>query len=196
MANVQPIKREDLPDLEPWFNRFEQAMGTVPNSLYTLAYRPEILQAFARLAGEISGRGVLDSGLKQLVGHVASVAAGCRYCQAHTASLAHNYGIDEAKIAVVWEFETNDLFSEAERAALRLARDAAQQPNLVTSQHFEELRPHFNQEQIVEMVAIISLFGFLNRWNETMATDLEETPMDFASRNLAPSGWEPGRHGG
>lgn len=196
MSHVQPIKREDLPDLEIWFARFEKAMGTVPNSLYTLAHRPEIMQAFARLAGEISGRGVVEPGLKQLVAHVASVAAGCRYCQAHTASLAHNYGIDEAKIAAVWEFETNDLFSAAERAALRLARDAAQQPNLVTSQHFAELGPHFSQQQIVELVAVISLFGFLNRWNETMATDLEDTPMEFASQNLAPSGWEPGRHAG
>lgn len=194
MAHVEPIRRQDLPDLEPWFVRFEAAMGTVPNSLYTLAHRPEIMQAFARLAGEISGRGVVDPGLKQLVAHVASVAAGCRYCQAHTASLAHNYGVDEAKVAAVWEFETDDRFTEAERAALRLARDGAQQPNAVTSRHFSELGPHFSQEQIVELVAVIALFGFLNRWNETMATHLEDEPMDFASRNLGAAGWEPGRH--
>lgn len=195
MTHIEPIKRENLPELEPWFARFEQAMDCVPNSLYTLAHRPGIMQAFARLAAEISGPGLVDRGLKQLVGHVASVAAGCRYCQAHTASLANNYGVDEAKIASVWEFETNDLFSEADRAALRLARDAAQQPNLVTAEHFADLVPHFTQEQIVEMVAIISLFGFLNRWNETMATDLEDVAMDFASKNLTASGWEPGRHG-
>jgi len=169
-------------------------MGRVPNSVLALAHRPGILEAFARLAGEISGRGTVDRGLKQLVAHVASTAAGCRYCQAHTASLAHNYGIDEAKIAAVWEFETHALFDEAERAALRLARDAAQQPNAVTQQHFADLAEHFDQGQTVELVAIISLFGFLNRWNETIATDLEDEPFEFASRNLAAAGWEPGRH--
>lgn len=195
MAHIELRSRGELTELEPLLARFEQAMGTVPNSLLALAHRPAILEAFARLAAEISGRGTVDPGLKQLVAHVASTVAGCRYCQAHTASLAHHrYGVDEARIEAVWEFETSDQFSEAERAALRLAREAGVQPNAVTKQHFEDLAPHFDQGQMVELVAIISLFGFLNRWNETIATDLEDKPFDFASRHLRGSGWEPGRH--
>ncbi|MDQ3783149.1 MAG: carboxymuconolactone decarboxylase family protein [Actinomycetota bacterium] len=195
MAHIELVSRDDLTEHEPLLARFERVMGTVPNSLLAMAHRPAILEAFSALAAEISGRGTVDLGFKQLVAHVASTSAGCRYCQAHTASLAeHRYGVDVDRIAAVWEFETNDLFTDTERAALRLARDAGLQPNAVTKQHFDELAPHFDQGQMVELVAIISLFGFLNRWNETIATDLEDKPFEFASRHLHEAGWEPGRH--
>ena len=74
----------------------------------------------------------LDPGLVQLVAHIASTAAGCRYCQAHTGAHAARAGVAEEKLAAAWEFETSDLFDAAERAALRLARDAAILPNAAT----------------------------------------------------------------
>jgi alkylhydroperoxidase family enzyme len=98
------------------------------------------------------------------------------------------------KIAAVWEFETSPLFSEAERAALRLARDASLQPNLATPAHFQALREHYTEGEIVEIMAVISLFGFLNRWNDTMATDLEDEPLAFASQTYGPERWRPGKH--
>ena len=76
----------------------------------------------------------------------------------------------------------------------RLARDAALVPNAVKPGHFEALREHFNDTEIVELVAVISLFGFLNRWNDTMATALEAEPLAFAERELAPGGWRAGKH--
>src|SRR5712691_2414395 len=97
-------------------------------------------------------------------------------------------GVPEEKIAAVWDFERSPLYSDAERAALRFARDASVVPNEVSPDHFEELRRHWDEGQIVEILAVIGLFGFLNRWNDSMATDLEETPMEIASRTLA-GGW-------
>jgi hypothetical protein len=46
----------------------------------------------------------------------------------------------------------------------------------------------------VQIVAVISLFGFLKRRNDTMATALESMPGDLASSHLGPVGWEPGKH--
>ncbi len=194
MANVEPVAREDIPDLEPLLQMVEAVMGFVPNSMLTMARWPELLNSFAGLAAVISGPGSVDGGLKHLVSLMASRAAGCRYCQAHTSAGALGAGVPESKLVELWEFETSGLFSEAERAALRLARDAAQVPNLSGPEHFEELGRHFNSRQVVELVAQISLFGFLNRWNDTMATRLETEPGEVAQRFLAPSGWEPGKH--
>ena len=42
---------------------------------------------------------------------------------------------------------------------------------------------------------VVGLFGFLNRWNDTMATALEDTPAALAGRTIGPHGWEPGEHG-
>jgi uncharacterized peroxidase-related enzyme len=196
MPNVRPLAREALVQFEPYFQVAEQMMGGfVPNSLFTMGHRPEILQAFMMLAGAVNGPGTVDPGLKQLVAYVASNAAGCRYCQAHTSAHASHAGVQAEKIEHAFEFETHPAFSEAERAALRLARDSALLPNLVEAEHFEALRRHFDEPQIVEMVAVCALFGFLNRWNDTMSTELEGIPRSFAERHLGASGWAAGKHG-
>jgi uncharacterized peroxidase-related enzyme len=195
MSHVRPLSRGELEQFEPFFQVAEQMMGGfVPNSLFTMGHRPEILQAFMMLAGTINGPGTVDPGLKQLVAYVASNAAGCRYCQAHTSAHAAHAGTDPEKIEHAFEFETHPGFSDAERAALHLARDSALQPNLVEAGHFVALRKHFDEPQIVELVAVSALFGFLNRWNDTMSTELEDVPRGFAEGHLGASGWEVGKH--
>ena len=194
MPNVPPLLRNDLSEFDPFFKIVEQTMGFVPNSMLTMGRRPEYLRAFAGLAGSVLGPGKISPELKQLVAFVASRAAGCRYCQAHTASQAARAGASPEKIEAAFEFEGNPLFTEAEQAALRLSRDAAIVPPATTSQHFQELRKHFTEEQIVELVMVIALFGFLNRFNDTIATPLEEEPFAFASAHLSSHGWEAGKH--
>lgn len=195
MAHVQPLDRSDLPDFEEGFEIIEAVMGFVPRSMFTMGRNPAILKGFGELSFAVLGPGKIEPGLKQLIAHIASTAAGCRYCQAHTASSAARSGVEADKVAVAWEFETNELFTEAERAALRLANDAAVTPNATSPEHFERLAEHFDDDQVVEIVAVISLFGWLNRWNDTMATDLEDEPTTFGHDHLAAGGWTPGKHG-
>jgi uncharacterized peroxidase-related enzyme len=193
MANMEPLRREDLPELEELFRHYDETLSFVPNSLYTMARRPEILRAFSELITQIWNTGTLPKPLKPLVAIVASVAAGCRYCQAHEGVDARLRGVPEDKIAAIWDFERSPLFEDGERAALRFARDASLVPNEVTAEHFSQLRRHWDDGQIVEILAVIGLFGFLNRWNDTMATDLEDSPFDLASRAYAEH-WSAGKH--
>ena len=192
MAHIDPLSRRDVDQYEDRFALIESAMGFVPSSLLTMAKVPELFEAFSQLAMTVTVLGRVDDELVQLVALVASRAAGCRYCQAHTAAHAAHAGAEPEKVAAVWHFETDPRFSAAERAALRLARDGAQVPNGVDASHFDELRRHFDEEQIIQLVAVLGLFGYLNRWNDTMATTLEDVPQRFAAEHL--SGWEPGKH--
>jgi alkylhydroperoxidase family enzyme len=151
-------------------------------------------------AGSALGAAVMVPGrvgleLKWLVGHVSSRVAGCRFCWAHTAHNAvHQIGVGAEKFEQVWEFESCDRFDDRERAALRLAAAAGCTPNAVTDEHFVDLRQYFDDDEILELVAVIALFGFANRWNDTLAVTLEEPPLRFAEEHLAPSGWTAGRH--
>lgn len=198
MTRIPPLSKEEIEDpaiLEA-MARQESQLGLVPQSLLTMAHRPSIAAAWARLAGAVTGEGTVDRGLKQLVAYVASATHGCRYCQAHTGHRAEAFGVDLEKIQSAFEFETSELFSELERDALRLARDGALVPNDVTDEHFECLRRWFSDEQIVEIVAVIAMFGWLNRWNDTMATTLEDHPLHWAEESLARrTGWDAGQHG-
>jgi uncharacterized peroxidase-related enzyme len=195
MANMEPLRRGPHPELEELFAHYDRTLSFVPNSLFTMARRPEILRAFSDLITQIWNTGTLPKALKPLVRITASVAGGCRYCQAHEAVDAAQRGVDEAKIAAIWDFERSPLFDDGERAALRFARDASLVPNEVTPAHFEELRRHWDDGQIVEILAVVGLFGFLNRWNDSMATDLEDTPLGLATRAFGDH-WDPGKHAG
>jgi alkylhydroperoxidase family enzyme len=193
-TRIQPPTREDLPEHEGLFRIYEQVMGLVPETLRSMTLVPGLLDGYVGLAHAAAMNGLISEELAQLAGHLASAGAGCRYCQAHTAAHAAHLGVDEAKLAELWSFETSDRFDEAERAALRLALRSGQHPNAVTDADVDACREHFTDEQITAVVAVCSLFGFLNRWNDTMATTLEDVPLATAERVLAGQGWTVGRH--
>jgi alkylhydroperoxidase family enzyme len=137
----------------------------------------------------------VDFGLKWLVAHLCSYAYGCQYCSAHTLKNGETAGLSREKLDAIWDYERSALFSEAERAAFLVAQGAATSPPSVSDNDMENLRKHFSHEQVVEIIAVVSYFGFLNRWNDIMATQLEETVLDFTDEiGLRSKGWNPERH--
>ena len=179
------MSRLPLPETPPkeaqaMFDMAEQMMGFTPNDAVQMSRNTSILQGVGAMCGAVYADGLVDQGLKRLIGYITSTAAGCIYCQSHTAHGAHNQGVDAAKIEAAWAYETSPLFSEAERAALRVAQAGAMSPSEVTDEMFADLREFFSDDAIVEIVAVIAMFGFLNRWNAILATDIEAAPKDFA----------------
>ncbi|HSG90696.1 MAG TPA: carboxymuconolactone decarboxylase family protein [Pseudomonadales bacterium] len=196
MARIEPLPSDAVGDLAPLLEQVREAMGFVPNSMLTMARVPGLAPALSALTRVIWGPGRVDPAIKGLAAIMASRGAECRYCQAHTAHRAHGQlGVEQAKLDALWSFETADLFSAAERAVLRVAFGAGQAPNGVTDADFAALRTHFDDDQVAELVAMISLFGFLNRWNDTLATELEASPLAFGEASLTPLGWDAGKHG-
>jgi uncharacterized peroxidase-related enzyme len=196
MPHLDPLPWEANPQFRDRFEHYQSTRGFVPNSILTMQRRPAIAQAFMDLNKAVLYEGTVPEELKMLVSLVTSQASGCRYCQAHMTNLASIYRASDEKIRAVWDFETSPLFSPAERAALRLGYHAALVPNEATREDFDELKKHFDEGQIVEIVATIALFGYLNRWNDTMATALEQRAIDVAERVIAPQGWSSGKHAG
>jgi uncharacterized peroxidase-related enzyme len=194
-ARMAPLPAEQTPELKDAFEAMQKNLGFVPNSMLILQRKPKIARALASLTASIwEPGGEVERGFKRLVAHVASRTAGCRYCMAHTAGGALHFGVEEQKLAAVWDFRTSPLFSEAERAALDFTIAAASVPNGVTDDMFAAMRRHWTETQIVEIVAVIATFGFLNRWNDTMGTPLEEEPTAVGEKFLAPRGWSAGKH--
>lgn len=194
MPGVKPLEQKDLPQFRERFEHYEATRGFLPNSILTMGRRPAIAEAFMQMNRVILYEGSVSEELKMLVSLISSQASGCRYCQAHMSNLAAIYGNSADKIAALWDFETSDLFSAAERAALRMGMHAGMTPNQVAEADFEALHEHFSDDEIVELVATVALFGYLNRWNDTMGTELEELPLQRAEELLGSGGWQAGKH--
>lgn len=196
MPHIDPLPRDAHAPFIERFEHYQNTRGFVPNSILTMQRRPAIAQAFMDLNRAVLYEGTVAEELKMLVSLVTSQASGCRYCQAHMSNLASLYKASDEKIRAVWSFENSPLFTAAERAALRLGYRAALVPNEATAQDFDELKRHFDDGQIVEIVATIALFGYLNRWNDTMATTLEPRAVSVAERAIGAVGWQAGKHRG
>lgn len=195
MARITPLTLDELPEETQAALKFSKnLMGYVPNSVMTMAHWPELLGAFRELVSVIYGESTIDNGLKRLIGAVVSAAAGCQYCKAHTTLGARDVGVDEEKVKAVWDYQSSALFSEAERAALDLAFAAGQVPNAATDAHFTALDAFYDERQKTEIMAVISMFGFLNRWNDSLATELEDKPFDSATALYTPDQWQAGQH--
>lgn len=154
----------------------EQLMGFMPADGLTMAHAPDLLEPVLELVQAVYNKGTVDRRLKQMVGLMSSAAAGCKYCKGHTYYGGLNQGIPVEKLDAIWQYDTSGLFKPHERVALRVAHLASLTPNQASDEDMAELRCHFSDGEIAEIVAVIAMFGFLNRWNDTIKTDLEAQP--------------------
>ena len=196
MPRLEPLPPETTPELKSHFDFFLGTLGFAPNSMLTMQRKPKLVQAFVNLNGAVMDpAGDVDLGFRRLIGHIVSKASGCLYCQAHSLLGAKNFGVSEEKLADVWTYRSSPNFSARERIALDFALAAATQPNAVSDDQFSLLRQHWSDTEIVEILAVIAMFAFLNRWNDTLATALEAAPMAVAEKALGAQGWTAGKHG-
>jgi len=195
MPLVNPLPSNHDDETKKLAEFFNETLGFCPNSVLTMQHRPAISKAFIQLnMAVMENKGNVTSDLKRMIGWVTSNATGCRYCQAHTIRAAERYGAEQEKLDNIWDFKTHNAFSDAERAALNFALAASLIPNAVDETIKTELYKYWTEGDIVEMLGVISLFGYLNRWNDSMGTVVEEGAIESAEKYLGKTGWEIGKH--
>lgn len=196
MPLVTPLAKGSSPEVEELARFYDETLGFTPNSVLTMQRRPAIARAFINLNKAVmANEGRLTSEQKRLIGLLASSVAGCRYCEAHTALAAERYGASQDRLDAIWNYANSPVFSAAERAAFEFALAAASVPNGITERISAELMRHWDDGEIVEILGVVALFGFLNRWNDSMGTTLEDRAVEMGKRQLAGRGWTPGKHG-
>jgi uncharacterized peroxidase-related enzyme len=195
MPLVNPLFPDHDQETKELAEFFNETLGFCPNSVLTMQHRPAISKAFINLNKAVmENHGRVTSALKRMIGWVASNAAGCRYCQAHTIRAAERYGAEQEQLDNIWDYQTHPAFNDAERAALNFALAASIIPNAVDETIKTELYKHWNEGEIVEMLGVISLFGYLNRWNDSMGTTMETGAIESGEKYLKKHAWEVGKH--
>jgi len=140
---------------------------------------------------------------------VYQLASGCVHCQVHGAygvfqEIENDYLNDEIppedlpgvieQIQALLDFERAEQFTDAEKAAFRLARDAGSLPTRTTAAHIEELRRHYSDREIQEIIATLVVTPWLSVSMQSQGTVTDRLSMAWALRNLTPAGWNPGVH--
>ncbi|MDT7832558.1 carboxymuconolactone decarboxylase family protein [Flavobacteriaceae bacterium S356] len=195
MPLVTPLSAEHDLETKELAEFFNETLGFCPNSVLTMQRRPAISKAFINLNKAVmANEGRVTSALKRMIAWVSSNSTGCRYCQAHAIRAAERYGAEQEQLDNIWEYRTHPAFSEAERAALDFSLAASSVPNQVGEEIQKRLHEHWDDGEIVEMLGVISLFGYLNRWNDSMGTSLEGDAIESGNQYLGKHGFEVGKH--
>jgi uncharacterized peroxidase-related enzyme len=192
---VNPLDRNATKEASEAAAFYDETLGFTPNSIFTMMHRPRIANAFLEMNQAVmENKGRVTSSFKREIAYLSSMTAGCRYCEAHAIRAADRYGSEQDRLANIWDYKTSDLFSEGERAAFDLAIAASTVPNGVDDDISERMRANWDSGEIVEILGVIALFGYLNRWNDSMGTQLEEPAAEDGNTLLGKAGWTRGKH--
>ncbi len=192
---VSPIEENASKKAQEMATFYKETLGFTPNSIFTMMRRPRIADAFLEMNKAVmENKGRVTSALKRQIAYLSSMSTGCRYCEAHAIRAAVRYGSEEDKLNNIWDYKTYPAFSDGERAAFDLAIAASSVPNAVNDELSENMRKHWDDGEIVEIMGVIALFGYLNRWNDSMGTQLEEPAAEDGDKYLSTNGWTRGKH--
>ena len=192
---VSPKKGEDDKDLQELIKFYNETLGFCPNSIKTMHHMPRIAYAFIEMNKAVmENKGRITSALKRLIAYISSNAAGCRYCQAHAIRAAERYGAEQEQLENIWAYKTHPAFNDSEKAALDFALASSVIPNNVTDKIADNLRKYWDEGEIVEMLGVIALFGYLNRWNDSMGTEMEPGAIESGEQLLSKKDWSVGKH--
>ena len=197
MEIVRPLNENDIDStLLEKIQFFKGPLGVIPSSVKTMSYHPKIAEAFTNLnIAVMECKGSVTPEFKRLIGYISSFSSGCLYCQAHTILGAERFGSSKKRLDEVWTYSNSSAFSDAEKAALDFAFAAASVPNKVTGKLVSQLKRYWNDNDIIEIMSVIALFGFLNRWNDSMGSALEDLPIEKGEKYLEETtNWTPGKH--
>jgi len=188
---LSTIKDKETQELVSFFN---ETLGFCPNSVLTMQKKPELAQAFVNLNKAVmNNTGTITSEFKRIIAYISSNTAGCRYCQAHTIRAAERYGEKKERLMQAWDFENSTLFTNVEKVALRFTIAASSIPVNITEELSNSMHDSWDEADILEIMSVVALFGFLNRWNDVMGTSLEEDAKHSA-KSLLGTQWEIGKH--
>ena len=195
MPLITPLPTDTDSEVAELAKFFNETLGFCPNSVLTMQRRPAIAKAFINLNKAVmENQGRVTAEQKRLIGYLTSANTGCRYCQAHTILAAERYGGSDERLHAIWDFRTSDLFTEAEKVAFEFALAASSVPNAVDDSFRDQLLAHWTEGEVVEILGVVALFGYLNRWNDSMGTSLESGAESAGEKHLDHVGWEKGKH--
>jgi alkylhydroperoxidase family enzyme len=185
MARINP------PAKQPWFGQFlntilSRRYGKPFPAVALLGHNPSYPFAYAIFSNNFGlGKTLLRREIKVLATQLVAELNGCAFCIDLGQRFAQDEKLNLEKIRFVLEFETHQVFTALERAALRYVFEATQVGARVSDKTFQELKKYFSEREILELTVAVATENFYNRLN---------APLEIESQGLCaiPNAKKPG----
>jgi len=169
MSRISRLSRSEVsPEMARLYDKAFSLRGNVPNMFRVMAHRPEIFTTIMEHFNAVLTSGTVPLKLKELIIVRTSQINETPYCLASHCLMARNLGWSEEQITRLAEWDVRDDYSPAEKSALLFAETVTLDANAVSDEQFAELRQHFDEGEIVELLCTIGLFNYFNRFNNAL----------------------------
>ena len=149
------------------FQGFNDKIGAVPNWVRMMANRPEILANFAGLLSVTMGPGLVEQDNKWKCAYVVSKIKKCEYFIGVVEGMLKQLGVPDENIVDVVSGE-EALLKDDEKAAVAYAKAVTTDAVNVPEELYEDMKKYYDDAQLVEITSAISLFNFINRFNDSL----------------------------
>lgn len=169
MSRISRVNRSEISEeMNLLFDRIYSERGNVPNMFRVMAHRPEIFATMQAHFAAVLNTGTVPKRLKELIIVRTSQINQTPYCLASHTRIAKNLGWSDDQLTRLADWSSRDDFTPAEKSALRLAETVTRDAHALSDEQFAELRAHYSEGEIVELLCAIGLFNYFNRFNDAL----------------------------
>ena len=175
MARIQGVTQDQagpMVKLVYWFMRRgmkkmtgrEAAHGSGIEPIEIWAHRPKMMSGMGKFQQAVRKAHGVDERIKYLVELKGAQMIGCEFCVDLGSQICRNSGFSDEQLLALPRYRQTDLFTDREKTALDYTVAVMRTPVEVTDELFARMKAHFNEEQLVEITALLTLVN-LDRLN-------------------------------
>ncbi len=165
MAFIKSLEKDETNEISrAVYEGFEKQSGSVPEWAKVMAHRPEILKEFTELFKAVMGQGEIEPYLKWKIAYVISETLKCKFCVSVTVQMLEKFGASEKLLTDIKKIQN---LPEKEREIIELVKDITLDGHLDKPEILKDLKKKLTEPQMVEIVSVIGLFNYINRFNNT-----------------------------
>lgn len=139
--------------------------GEVPDNAYVYWHHRKLLRSVLGFEQKVAKWDRLDPDLKSWAQLASAGVIGCSWCLDFGYFLAHNDGLDLAKVREVPRWRESDVFTPLERDVLEYAEAMSTTPLGVTDELVSRLVDQLGAEAVVELTQVVALENMRSRFN-------------------------------
>ena len=128
------------------------------------AHQPKMMIGMGRFNQAVRKGKTVDERIKNLVELKGAQMIGCEFCVDLGSQICRNSGFSDDELLALPRYQSSGLFTDREKAALDYAAAVMRTPVEVTDELFARVRSYFDDRQLVEITALLTLVN-LDRFN-------------------------------
>jgi uncharacterized peroxidase-related enzyme len=162
---VHPVSADEVTTAaaKDIYEKFISAGKNVPKWVKVMANNEDIMVGFFTMFKATMDDAPLPAIMKWKVANEVSRINKCEFCIDVAQTQLRQFGLDDEALEKI-----NETADEREKVALAFGRAVTEKAYEINPEILAEAKKHFNDEELVELTAVIGLFNYINRFNDAL----------------------------